>query len=200
MTDFMGKYFQEQAIEIHVWAKEKGWWDEKRDHPTLIELIHSEISEATEEIRDGKPSIYQINIVQKMSDPLPRSQIIKFGYKDWIGERKPEGQLIELADMVIRILDTLCYLKVDIADCWDSALAAVVIQRYPNELCFHIALRKILSRGLAGTSIFTTPLVEVLAMTVKYFRMQRLIDIREIIAMKMEYNKTRPYRHGGKKF
>ena len=41
-------------------AKEKGWHDEERSPLEYHALIHSEISEATEEARKGSPSVYQI--------------------------------------------------------------------------------------------------------------------------------------------
>lgn len=38
--------------ECHQIAKEHGWWDYKRNMPTLLCLIHSEISEALESHRE----------------------------------------------------------------------------------------------------------------------------------------------------
>lgn len=98
-------------------AASKGWHDSEVDvdFGTRIALIHSELSEALEEYRDG----CDYNEVY---------------YKD--GKEKPEGIPVELADILIRILD------------------------------------------LCG----------------KYD-----IDIQKAVKIKMKYNKTRPYRHGGKK-
>lgn len=73
------------ARDIHATAYSKGWWDGKREAPELIALMHSELSEALEEYRDGKPLFY-------------------------LKDGKPEGQLAELADCVIRILDYVEYL------------------------------------------------------------------------------------------
>ena len=39
--------------EVHELAKEKGWWDKKREALEIHALIHSEIGEATEEVRTG---------------------------------------------------------------------------------------------------------------------------------------------------
>jgi NTP pyrophosphatase (non-canonical NTP hydrolase) len=75
--------------EIYGWAKSKGWWDNpNREVGTVLALIHSEISEALEEWRDGRP-LTEI-------------------YTDEKG--KPCGFPIELADTVIRIVD-LCEAK-----------------------------------------------------------------------------------------
>ena len=104
----------EVARQIHENAVEHGWWDEKRGFPEIIALIHSEVSEALEEYRNGR---------------LPTEVYTGNG-------GKPEGIPIELADVIIRIFD----------------------------YC-----------GYAG------------------------IDIDAAITQKHEFNKTRPYRHGGKK-
>lgn len=96
-------------------AKDHGWHDQERTIGDLICLMHSELSEALEEHRNGKtPTEVYYN------DNKPE---------------KPEGIPVELADCIIRIFD----------------------------FC-----------GLYG------------------------IDLEEVLKTKMEYNKTRPYRHGNK--
>lgn len=97
-------------------AQLHGWHDSERSVGDLICLMHSELSEALEEHRNGK---------------LPTET-----YYNSAKPNKPEGIPIELADCVIRIFD----------------------------FC-----------GLHN------------------------IDLEKALELKMEYNKTRPYRHGGKK-
>ena len=97
----------------HETAKEKGWHDKEVTVSEFIANTHTELSEAFEEYRAGRPLR---NI--RMSE-----------------DGKPEGFAVELADVIIRIADTC---------------------------------------GLHG------------------------IDLEEAIQMKMTYNKTRSYRHGGK--
>ncbi|MBR1602110.1 MAG: Lar family restriction alleviation protein [Synergistaceae bacterium] len=100
------------ANGIHANAKAHGWWDNPRSFGDIIALCHSELSEALEEYRNGKPAIY---------------------YGE---DGKPEGTAVEMIDCIIRILD------------W----------------CGH-----------------------------------ETIDVDEILKIKHEYNKSRPYRHGGKR-
>ena len=69
----------------------KGFWDDEPNLGEKIALIHSELSEALEEVRAGhKPDeVYEVN-------------------------GKPEGLPIELADAVIRIADLCGYYDIDL--------------------------------------------------------------------------------------
>lgn len=76
---------------IHQVAIEKGWWSQPRTQLEIHALIHSEVSEATEAVREGK---------------IDKSVI----------DGKPEGEFIELADVIIRILDYAEASKVSMID------------------------------------------------------------------------------------
>lgn len=110
----MSKTIPEWQQEIYQCAVEHGWHEEKRNIGEVLALIHSEVSEALEEWRSG----------------VDRTTIL---YRE---NGKPEGFWIEMADVVIRVLD---------------------------------------------------------------FAEAEGIDLETYIRIKHEYNKTRPYRHGGKK-
>lgn len=124
----MAKTLNEWARDIHQNAVEHGWWDEPRSFGDIVALCHSELSEALEEYRNGKPMIYGCcghcdKETQCEVDGKPEHSC------------KPEGIATEMVDCLIHILD------------W----------------C-----------GKEG------------------------VDVEAVLAQKHEYNRTRPYRHGGK--
>jgi NTP pyrophosphatase (non-canonical NTP hydrolase) len=136
---------------ISSWQKEvyrnnvaKGWWEDGKRNPyELLALIHSEVSEAVESLRNDEPMLHygKVNPKTTASPTVQNSKGESFlvgpmGSIDGKPHLKPEGFASEAADAVIRIMD----------------------------MC----------QGLG-------------------------VDLEHAINLKHEYNKTRPYRHGGKK-
>lgn len=103
------------AHECWQTSEDHGWHDKERTVGDVCALIHSEVSEALEHYRDGRP-LTEIFYSEEKPD-------------------KPDGFPIELADVIIRTLD-----------------AAEVYN----------------------------------------------VDIVHALELKLEFNKTRPFRHGGK--
>ncbi len=92
------KTIKQWAEEVHANAVAHGWWDrvlELTPSQCLEKhmLIVSEIAEATEQVRLGAPGLY-------------------FD----VNTGKPEGEEVELADAIIRILDYCEFKGIDIEE------------------------------------------------------------------------------------
>lgn len=132
LTDIQG--LNRFAEEVHNNAALHGWWNEPRSFGDIIALCHSELSEALEEFRNGKPAVYYMK-KDRMSASFGEADHNQVDSLCGIETEKPEGIAVEMADCIIRILD------------W----------------CGHEG-----------------------------------VDIEAILQCKHQYNKTRPYKHGGK--
>ena len=134
----MEKSLTELSKEIHQIAVEHGWWDDTPSFGEIVALCHSELSEALEEYRAGRPLEWYECLDsgepcegEKCETWDPYTNKCSYN-RAW---KKPEGIAVEMMDCLIRILD------------WAAS---------------------------------------------------NNIDVDDIVRKKMEYNRTRPYRHGGK--
>lgn len=98
----------EFAKGVHANACEKGWWDDERSFGDIIALCHSELSEALEEYRNGRPMVYCVNPdceILRERNTTEDTCCKVCGFQ--AGKAKPEGIAVELCDCIIRILDYL---------------------------------------------------------------------------------------------
>lgn len=92
----------DMVADIHKYAKEKGWWENERSALEIQMLIVSEIAEATEEVRAGKPPVYFNIRPASFGEASPG---ITTDPEHPQSDGKPEGEAIELVDAMIRTMD-----------------------------------------------------------------------------------------------
>lgn len=109
----------------HKTAKEKGWWDEgDRGLPELIALMHSELSEALECVRNGD-DITQIQHNEK------ERKLLKLQNSDEQSiVNKPEGVASEFADVLIRIFDACEKHKIPLAQALEEKMIYNTLRSY----------------------------------------------------------------------
>ena len=160
--------------EAHAIAKEAGWWDEPPAFGDLIALVHSDLSAVLEAHRAFHGRI-----------PPNHSWAI-------LGER--------LADVVIRVADMAEWYGYDLS----------IAEEYkpfdyfkPDALTFGMRIAMLhgivaVAFGNEGSEILVEVSLATLVVAVQRMAAHYGIDLDAAIAAKMEYNMTRPYRHGSK--
>lgn len=197
---------EELAAMVHENAVKHGWWDEDRPITEIVALIHSEWSEALEEARACRPLVYHL-----CADCDDGTCIVEPDTATACGfdaaSHKPEGIAIELIDGVIRILDLFGNLEVTCADphtgeasafesLWSYDLSEYEVPASVSELVcvLHAGTSDIFDDENDG---YALPLLAVMTMALLWIHSQGL-DPLELLLMKHEYNKGRPYKHGKK--
>lgn len=104
------------AQQINKTARDHGFWEADRNFGEMLALIHSEVSEALEEHRSGNPNVWYMH-GKDCALATGAVQQLRSSIQPFAGcscTPKPEGTAVELADALIRILDTMHSLDVDI--------------------------------------------------------------------------------------
>ena len=188
----------EFAKEIHANSVAHGWWDEPRPFDELCALMISELSEALEEARAGRPMEWYGCSMEFIGNGMCEGGKCDFqkGEPCIAKGRKPEGIAVEMADCAIRILDYLGseFFDVDgcseldyIKDsCYEELSAAFVVTA--SHICdaYHFYCS---SCVIHACEILASALSVILA----WFKTNNL-DFEAIARRKHEYNKTRPYK------
>lgn len=182
------KYLNELIGKAHGMAVEKGWWDGgDRSREEIAVLIHSEISEAAEELRDG----------HKPDEVYFRA------------DGKPEGFPTEIADVVIRVADYLGRMEILFTAETDIDLSELrknsdeVIKKHsagtPVKLLdtMHNATSNFSQAEDEGELLFCLLGICTLC---EITSEKSSFSLPASIEQKMAFNATRPARHGGKAF
>ena len=181
------------AEELHAAAVEKGFWDVEEAEIKHIAKMHSELSEAVQEDRCGRPMLYvdDIEVADGITDPAQ------------FDGRKPEGVAAELADFVMMVLDFCSQVKLDparvlhgidyeayrskmYADVKSMSLPEFVLMQHRaiDDLTYPESIQ-----AMGGVLLATT-------YGVQLWLEIRGYDLWQVIRLKMEYNRSRPALHG----
>ena len=194
--------------KAHAIAKEKGWWDEPRTFGDLIALVHSELSEALEGYRGYRDTRPRRWMASGELEPGHCFAQVDSG-EAYLKRYKPIGVPSELADVVIRLADMAEYYRVDLA----GEIDALQLENDERDmtgrsfgdwiaglhasLSFALAYREWDGFASAGLPSWDTCLADCVA-GVQRMAAHYGIDLDAAIEQKMEYNRGREYRHGGK--
>ena len=183
----------------------KGWHEEPRSMGEVTALFHSEVSEALECWRDPARVLDEV----------------------WMSEGgKPEGFVIELADLLIRIGDTAVDMKLPLVRVLDNISVSMLghgiermdtgptsLKTIPEWLAYiHVCLSRAFVYFVTDDDF--AQIVDdngenredrVAFMLAKAMVTAGLIchdyglDLEKALVLKMDYNNLRPHRHGGKR-
>lgn len=188
------------AKDVHAVAVEHGWWEgeENNDIDTKIALIHAEWSEALEEYRAGRPMVWHACLeCGDVCDGDACGEWVDGGCELDEMAKKPEGIAVELVDGCIRILDLVAARELDVK-------ATVYSDRKRSTLPQLVAhLHNLTAKGGCYIDDWDVEKAAVMLMAcirnVKDWLDVQGVDFEELMRIKYEYNKTRSYRHGGKR-
>lgn len=191
--------------DVHENAIKHGWWEKPRSFAELLLLVHSEISEALEELRnkhDPKEIYYEGHVkledgsILTMTRPMPEHVI--YDNCNTIHVTKPCGFPTEFADVIIRLYDMAGWYKWSIDEQLIKVTTQSIKQNYSASQIrdgisdLHddvVTMRR---------SRYPSAMAEYIIARVHAIAEGNGIDLDAAILEKHEYNKTRPYKHGGK--
>lgn len=186
------------AKEVHAVSVEHGWWEgeENNDIDTKIALIHAEWSEALEEYRAGRPMLW--HRCREGGEVAP--VCVENACAAWMNEgcdvcgrdNKPEGIAVELVDGCIRILDLMAAKDMDFEQAGYICSGKRTLPQLVAVLHYATAMSGPEDDDAASWLISCIE-------AVREWLEERGVDMDEVLRLKHEYNKTRSYRHGGKR-
>lgn len=219
--------FGEFAKGVHQNAVDHGWYDAERGVSEIFALIHSEWSEALEEYRAGRPMEWyhccecEPDGHGHPCDPKDENDCLNYETREKCSHRgkKPEGSAVELIDGCIRILDfmgSVLTLDSDADDVdFDEFIRPSDKTRERVEATFKATpfpvfvarLHAMTTHAMESTLVANGArldeamchLVAIIYRVFVWLEAHGCEDPKAVMIEKHEYNKSRPYRHGGKR-
>jgi hypothetical protein len=180
------KTLSEMAQEIYEVNVANGWYEDARSLVEDVALLHTEVSEAFEAYRDhGFDDATETTVWTTDHREIPNPHT-----------PKPEGVGSELADILIRLLDTGRRLGWDLAEIatrrpaldWpDASFALIVVEMHQQVGRIADAPAK----RLAGAAFLYSLIL--------LAERKAEVDLDAEYERKLAYNRTRGHKHGGKR-
>ena len=194
------------AKEVHAVAVEHGWWEgeENNDIDTKIALIHAEWSEALEEYRAGRPMVWhRCYEAEKDEEPV----CVENACVAWANgdcgicsrDKKPEGIAVELVDGCLRIMDLMGRMGFEVK--WEECIGGPLpLPKLVKLLHYTTAIGGVLLYQHGnGADAEGAKLLSSCIGSVQHWLTDLGVDFEAVMLAKHAYNKTRSYRHGGKR-
>lgn len=181
--------------EAYSVAKANGWHEQEHSDEHWLMLIITEIAEAVQADRNGKHAdVAKFKEWQGNSLPLSeetRARRFKEDFEAYIKDTVED----ELSDVVIRCLDLAGLRKFDLSE------VMPLMEQYESlnegvgfiDVCYAMS-------GIATCSEPTDEeVIGIIAVLLRYCKLTGL-NLEWFIEQKMNYNRLRPYKHGGKAY
>lgn len=188
----MTKTLKDMQAEGRAYSEAHGWYDVERTWKEEIALLHSEASEALDAYRQWGAADVTIEQCTYFDHSVPATEAQLEVHKC-----KPEGIGSELADVLIRLLDTCERHQINISAGGNAV--GWTEQVYDADTPFGDMIydlhKQIQKFGALRTNV---------ASALVYTRLRAIcsavgIDLNEEYERKYKFNLTRPYRHGNKR-
>lgn len=209
------------CLESHQISHSKGWTSIKRTDAQSLNLMVSELSEALEDFRNnrGTHEVYyeyktdHAGVAQISAED--REKIIR-NSREKLEKFKPCGIPIELADCIIRMGQHCGTNKLDQDFINGMKMAQEEVREGRDKVrtdlndmiadatyflsgaWYHSPESGYQPPGNTDRNMFVFQIARALCSILNYCEVVKL-DIETAIAMKHEYNRTRPHLHGGKR-
>lgn len=187
------------AKDVHQTAVDKGWWDKPVSFDDVICECLVYLAHAYEQYRRGRPNLYHLCVASgdkrnpcdwDLGKPCPLATgELACEHRDL----KPEGVAVELADCVLRLLDCAAQRGFSIA-----VFNVYVDTDFTRFICSVSWQLTCINQAANVKDGLVCGHINHAISLIWSWAAQEGVDLEAILRSKHEYNKTRPYRHGGK--
>jgi hypothetical protein len=191
----MPKALSEMEAEVEAYCRDKGWWAVEVPFAVAMSLLHEEAAEAGHAWRVW--GLTDQTVFVRLSDHTVVEDLATVDAGDLVS--KPEGVGSEFADIFIRMLDADARYKLDLEEHLepDEEIFALDDEFLVNINTLHGLIARVTMAGESyeSPSSAFAGILSFLRQLCKLYG----IDLMAEYERKMAYNRTRAYRHGGRR-